>query len=42
MHLHRLGEANVTDSSGDGTDRKNNENKEEWVGVQAKLNRQLI
>lgn len=42
MHLHRLGGANVTDSSDDGTEGKKNENKEVWMHIQEKLNRQLI
>lgn len=43
VHLHRLGEANVTDSSGDGSEGKKNENKEGWeLRESLKLNKQLI
>lgn len=43
MHLHRLGEANVTDSSEDGAEGKKNENKEGWeLRESPKLNKQLI
>lgn len=43
VHLHRLGEANVTDSSKDGSEGKKNENKEEWeLRGSLKSNKQLI
>lgn len=43
VHLHRLGEANVTDSSEDGAEGKKNYNKERWeFRGSPKLNKQLI
>lgn len=43
VHLHRVGEANVTNSSEDGAEGKKNENKEEWEFRESpKSNKQVI